>query len=159
MEQRLRSQSTTTAPNLAALTSSGAQPQEQRSSPATSPRHARAPVGNAFPAPEGSQQADDRAARRPAPLPKDQAARQYHGGSGSRPGTGRAGQQAVPGALPPTPVASEGEYEMPSPPGGSARDAPSSTDTTAASGTVSETASADFVLVHRSDGDDGEHEA
>lgn len=35
---------------------------------------------------------------------------QKHGGS--RPGTARASQQAVPGALPPTPTASEGEYEI-----------------------------------------------
>ncbi|KUI67469.1 hypothetical protein VM1G_03116 [Cytospora mali] len=33
-----------------------------------------------------------------------------HGGS--RPGTAKASQQAVPGALPPTPTASEGEYEI-----------------------------------------------
>ncbi|ROW06619.1 hypothetical protein VMCG_04247 [Cytospora schulzeri] len=35
---------------------------------------------------------------------------QKHGGS--RPGTAKASQQAVPGALPPTPTASEGEYEI-----------------------------------------------
>lgn len=35
---------------------------------------------------------------------------QKHGGS--RPGTAKASQQAVPGALPPTPTASEGEYEF-----------------------------------------------
>lgn len=38
------------------------------------------------------------------------AADQKHGGS--RPGTAKASQQAVPGALPPTPTASEGEYEF-----------------------------------------------
>lgn len=38
------------------------------------------------------------------------AAEQKHGGS--RPGTAKASQQAVPGALPPTPTASEGEYEF-----------------------------------------------
>lgn len=37
------------------------------------------------------------------------AATQKHG---SRPGTAKASQQAVPGALPPTPGASEGEYEF-----------------------------------------------
>lgn len=37
-------------------------------------------------------------------------ASQKHGGS--RPGTAKASQQAVPGALPPTPTASEGEYEF-----------------------------------------------
>lgn len=31
---------------------------------------------------------------------------------GSRPGTAKASQQAVPGALPPTPTASEGEYDI-----------------------------------------------
>lgn len=35
---------------------------------------------------------------------------QHKYGGGSRPGTARQGQQAVPGALPPTPVESEGEY-------------------------------------------------
>lgn len=38
------------------------------------------------------------------------ATEQKHGGS--RPGTAKASQQAVPGALPPTPTASEGEYEF-----------------------------------------------
>lgn len=38
------------------------------------------------------------------------AGEQKHGGS--RPGTAKASQQAVPGALPPTPSASEGEYEF-----------------------------------------------
>lgn len=38
------------------------------------------------------------------------AGEQKHGGS--RPGTAKASQQAVPGALPPTPTASEGEYEF-----------------------------------------------
>lgn len=38
------------------------------------------------------------------------AVEQKHGGS--RPGTAKASQQAVPGALPPTPTASEGEYEF-----------------------------------------------
>lgn len=33
-------------------------------------------------------------------------------GGSSRPGTAKASQQAVPGALPPTPTASEGEYEF-----------------------------------------------
>lgn len=41
---------------------------------------------------------------------QQQAQDQKHGGS--RPGTARASQQAVPGALPPTPTASEGEYEI-----------------------------------------------
>ncbi|POS80193.1 hypothetical protein DHEL01_v201420 [Diaporthe helianthi] len=44
------------------------------------------------------------------PVTQQQAQDQKHGGS--RPGTARASQQAVPGALPPTPTASEGEYEI-----------------------------------------------
>lgn len=59
-----------------------------------------------------------RNAANPAPQPKvphlqpvtQQTQDQKHGGS--RPGTARASQQAVPGALPPTPTASEGEYEI-----------------------------------------------
>lgn len=59
-----------------------------------------------------------RGAANPAPQPKvphlqpvtQQAQDQKHGGS--RPGTARSSQQAVPGALPPTPTASEGEYEI-----------------------------------------------
>ncbi|KKY31273.1 hypothetical protein UCDDA912_g08769 [Diaporthe ampelina] len=59
-----------------------------------------------------------RNAANPAPQPKvphlqpvtQQTQDQKQGGS--RPGTARASQQAVPGALPPTPTASEGEYEI-----------------------------------------------
>lgn len=44
------------------------------------------------------------------PVTQQQTQDQKQGGS--RPGTARASQQAVPGALPPTPTASEGEYEI-----------------------------------------------
>lgn len=40
------------------------------------------------------------------------AQQQQKTGGSSRPGTAKASQQAVPGALPPTPTASEGEYEF-----------------------------------------------
>jgi hypothetical protein len=49
----------------------------------------------------------------PPPPEKDHPAQQQHKYGGSRPGTARQSQQAVPGALPPTPVGSEGEYELP----------------------------------------------
>ncbi|KAK4111104.1 hypothetical protein N656DRAFT_169511 [Canariomyces notabilis] len=44
----------------------------------------------------------------PPPPEKDHPAQQQHKYGGSRPGTARQSQQAVPGALPPTPVGSEG---------------------------------------------------
>ncbi|KAH6621543.1 hypothetical protein B0J18DRAFT_411278 [Chaetomium sp. MPI-SDFR-AT-0129] len=47
-----------------------------------------------------------------APPAKDHPAQQQQNKyAGSRPGTARQGQQAVPGALPPTPAGSEGEFE------------------------------------------------
>lgn len=50
--------------------------------------------------------------RVPAPPAKDYPAQQQQNKyAGSRPGTARQGQQAVPGALPPTPAGSEGEFE------------------------------------------------
>ncbi|TPX18009.1 uncharacterized protein E0L32_011920 [Thyridium curvatum] len=70
---------------------------QQQKSPATSPRHQRAPLSNAF----GEQP--------PPPVEKDLPLRGDQKYGGSRPGTARASQQAVPGALPPTPTASEGE--------------------------------------------------
>lgn len=50
--------------------------------------------------------------RRPAADNNLSAADQSQKHGGSRPGTAKASQQAVPGALPPTPTASEGEYEF-----------------------------------------------
>ncbi|KAK4141975.1 uncharacterized protein C8A04DRAFT_38634 [Dichotomopilus funicola] len=48
----------------------------------------------------------------PAPPAKAYPAQQQQDKyAGSRPGTARQGQQAVPGALPPTPAGSEGEFE------------------------------------------------
>ncbi|KAK3939281.1 hypothetical protein QBC46DRAFT_151759 [Diplogelasinospora grovesii] len=61
-----------------------------------SPRTQRPPVGNAFDNPNAP----------PAVPKKDQQQQQKYGGSSRPP------QQAVPGQLPPTPVGSEGEYEL-----------------------------------------------
>ncbi|KAK5661334.1 hypothetical protein OQA88_11229 [Cercophora sp. LCS_1] len=68
-----------------------------------SPRTQRPPVAGVF---EGSDA--------PPPLPDKDPQRpnsQHSKYGGRRPGTARESQQAVPGALPPTPVGSEGEYE------------------------------------------------
>lgn len=70
----------------------------------------RSPVSNVFPQQHGAgDQQDDL----PPPLPeKDLAARSARAekySAGSRPGTARQSQQAVPGALPPTPTSSDGE--------------------------------------------------
>lgn len=108
MEQRLRSSKPDAGNNL-----------DQRLASAVSggsPRSQRPPVGNAFDQP----QASETGAEAPPPLPqKDHARRGAHDQrqqqqqhSRSRPGTARQAHQAMPGALPPTPVASEGEYEL-----------------------------------------------
>ncbi|KAK3315474.1 hypothetical protein B0H66DRAFT_606356 [Apodospora peruviana] len=78
--------------------------------PSGSPRSQRPPVANAFDGPNAP----------PPPPAKDyptspnrgQQQQNKYGGS-SQPGTARPSQQAVPGALPPTPVGSEGECEPP----------------------------------------------
>jgi len=80
MEQRLKTQ----APN-------------PNGRPNGSPQTQRPPVANAFDDPNA-----------PPPLPAKDSERQ-HKYSGRRPGTARESQQAVQGALPPTPVGSEGE--------------------------------------------------
>ncbi|KAK0634367.1 hypothetical protein B0T17DRAFT_470438, partial [Bombardia bombarda] len=81
--------------------------QNERSS--ASPRTQRAPVGSALDNPNA-----------PPPLPakdypagqnRGQQQQQQHKYGGSRPGTARQSQHAVPGALPPTPVGSEGECQ------------------------------------------------
>lgn len=77
--------------------------------PSGSPRAQRSPVGDLF---------TDANAAAPPPPEKDYRPGQSQGAqqnkySGSRPGTAKQSQQAVPGALPPTPVGSEGEYEPP----------------------------------------------
>jgi len=70
--------------------------------PSGSPRAQRPPVANAF----------DHADAPPPPPAKDEPATgSQHKHNGRRPGTARESQQAVPGALPPTPVGSEGECE------------------------------------------------
>jgi hypothetical protein len=154
MEQRLK-----TAPN-------------QIDKPSGSPRTQRPPVANAF---------DDPNAPPPPPAKDDEHSTGYgqHKYNGRRPGTARESQQAVPGALPPTPVGSEGECEPAAPrttPRSSARvrlGGPStsasaisysSTSTARAQGTpgddsgsvksMSESLSfADYVVVSRPDGD------
>ncbi|KAK3386610.1 hypothetical protein B0H63DRAFT_138653 [Podospora didyma] len=123
---------------------------------AGSPRTQRPAVGNAFDNPNAP----------PVPPAKD-GAQQHKYGGGRPQQTTRQGQQAVPGALPPTPVGSEGECELvtrphrvPRPPTQS-----SSTTTTArakviaeddsgSTKSMSESASfADYVIVAGPDGD------
>jgi hypothetical protein len=72
----------------------------------SSPRTSRPPVANAFDNPDGPPPVPEKDQQRSAG--RDQQPQKH---SGSRPGTARASQQAVPGALPPTPVGSEGESE------------------------------------------------
>jgi len=99
MEARLKNSKTDSGNNMdqrlaSAATSGG------------SPRSQRPPVANAFDQPPSAEQQGEA----PPPLPeKDYARRGGHEHNRSRPGTARQGQRAVPGALPPTPVASEGE--------------------------------------------------
>jgi len=129
MEERLKGQNNGGFASLSSAAAGPSQPpsrpqhqqppaQQQPASsspPSHSPRHARPPVGNAFddahqdrPPHHHPHHPQQQYARRPAPLANKPPSR---GGDGrSRPGTARAGQQAVPGALPPTPVASEGEF-------------------------------------------------
>lgn len=70
----------------------------------------RSPVTGAYPQ---QQSASSPHADVPPPLPeKDHAGRSARAdkySAGSRPGTARQSQQAVPGALPPTPTSSDGE--------------------------------------------------
>lgn len=79
--------------------------QKEAGRPSGSPRSQRPPVANAFgDVPPQVPEKDNR-----RPTSRTEQEQKY---AGSRPGTARAGQQAVPGALPPTPVASEGEHEL-----------------------------------------------
>lgn len=144
--------------------------------PSGSPRTQRPPLANAFDNPDA-----------PPPVPqKDQQRsagrdQQYQKYGGSRPGTARQSQQAVPGALPPTPVGSEGECESlesprlaPRPPKArlsaftASAGLPSSTSSSTTLTRVQETPGddsgsmqsmsgsvtfADYVVVSRSDGD------
>src|SRR6266699_886234 len=113
MEERLKSQGNQRA---SIATSS---PSQRKSSPGSSPRHHTRPsVGNAFGrGQKGNKAEEDGEEVPPPPVAKDYypppTDAKYGGGAAtSRPGTARASQQAVPGALPPTPVASEGECEL-----------------------------------------------
>ncbi|KAJ4307285.1 hypothetical protein N0V88_000668 [Collariella sp. IMI 366227] len=88
----------------------------------------------------------------PAP-PKDSADQarargQQHKYGGSRPGTARQSQPAVPGALPPTPAGSEaGAYSLP------LRRRPVPGGDSDSTKSLSSASFADYVLVHESDGD------
>lgn len=151
MEERLRSSrptvdgGNTLDQRLAAAVGSGG-----------SPRSQRAPVANVFDQPQSSEPADDV----PPPLPqKDYARRgvqdprQQHGRS--RPGTAKESHQAMGGELPPTPVASEGEYELVT--------NRSTSPATISSSTITASACsvdvADFVLVAAAQDGDGEQDS
>ncbi|KAM7212807.1 hypothetical protein V8F06_011795 [Rhypophila decipiens] len=90
---------------------------------------------------------------------QNQGAAQQNKYSGSRPGTARQSQQAVPGALPPTPIGSEGECHpaqvtvVPSRPrqNGTRRMEDDSASIRSMSGSAT---LADYVIVPRLDGDD-----
>lgn len=70
----------------------------------------RSPIAGVFPntAQGGAAAAAGQMEDAPPPLPEKDSARAARYG-GSRPGTARQSQQAVPGALPPTPTSSDGE--------------------------------------------------
>ncbi|KAH8906931.1 hypothetical protein BR93DRAFT_645860 [Coniochaeta sp. PMI_546] len=110
MEQRLNQRSSPNSSLNQRLAQAHAQHQVQsaaiNSQRAHDNRQRRSPIAGVFP--QQADQQDDV----PPPLPeKDhaRAARSDKYGAGSRPGTARQSQQAVPGALPPTPTSSDGE--------------------------------------------------
>jgi septal ring factor EnvC (AmiA/AmiB activator) len=117
MEQRLQQRSSPNSSLNQQLAQAQAQHQvrsdainSQRLSYENNNRQRRSPIAGVFPQQQGvGDQQDDL----PPPLPeKDHAARSARTdkyGAGSRPGTARQSQQAVPGALPPTPTSSDGE--------------------------------------------------
>jgi hypothetical protein len=161
MEQRLKTQ----APN-------------QIGKPSGSPRTQRPPVANAFDDPNAPPPPPAKDDERSAGSQQRDQGYGQHKYNGRRPGTARESQQAVPGALPPTPVGSEGECEPATPrttprssartrlsgPSTSASTISSSTSTARVQGTpgddsgsvkpTSESLSfADYVVVSRLDGD------
>ncbi|OIW27595.1 hypothetical protein CONLIGDRAFT_440933 [Coniochaeta ligniaria NRRL 30616] len=111
MEQRLQQRSSPNSSLNQRLAQAHAQHQVQSAAINSQRGHdsrqqRRSPIAGVFPQ-QGDQQEDV-----PPPLPeKDnaRAARSDKYGAGSRPGTARQSQQAVPGALPPTPTSSDGE--------------------------------------------------
>lgn len=123
MEQRLQQRSSPNSSLNQRLAQAHAQHQVQSAAitsqrgqldNSNSNRQRRSPIAGVFPSQQqqtGRQHDDDDNA--PPPLPeKDQArtaGRTDKYGTGSRPGTARQSQQAVPGALPPTPTSSDGE--------------------------------------------------
>lgn len=164
MEQRLKSQ----PPNIGR--------------PGGSPRAQRPPVVNAFADPDAPPPLPEKDSQRAAGNHQQEGhyGQQSHKYGGRRHGTARESQQAVPGALPPTPVGSEGECDpitnpraTPRPPtqarlGGSAAGASiisssssitrvkgaSSGDDSGSVHSMSESLSfADYVVVSRLDGD------
>ncbi|KAK0639141.1 hypothetical protein B0T16DRAFT_237216 [Cercophora newfieldiana] len=137
MEERLKTQ----APNPSGRSSG-------------SPRTQRPPVANAFDHPDAP----------PPPPAKDdehsvssqQRDKNYgqHKYSGRRPGTARESQQAVPGALPPTPVGSEGECEPVRAPRTSPRSSAQARLGAIASVASSSSSSTPNARVRRTPGDD-----
>lgn len=118
MEQRLQQRSSPNSSLNQRLAQAHAQHQvqsaaitSQRGQLDSSNRQRRSPIAGVFPQQQQTGRQDDDEA--PPPLPeKDQArtaGRADKYGAGSRPGTARQSQQAVPGALPPTPTSSDGE--------------------------------------------------
>jgi len=81
-------------------------PLDQAGRPSGSPRAQRPPVANAFDDPDAPPPPPAKDDERSAASQRDQGYGQHKYG-GRRPGTARESQQAVPGALPPTPVGSE----------------------------------------------------
>jgi hypothetical protein len=120
MEQRLQQQRTSPNSSLSQrLAHAHAQHQVQTAAIHNSQRHQessrqrRSPVAGLFPQQQHQQQHQQGGNDVPPPLPeKDshgRAAARADKYGGSRPGTARQSQQAVPGALPPTPTSSDGE--------------------------------------------------
>ncbi|KAK1834499.1 hypothetical protein QBC39DRAFT_328086 [Podospora conica] len=123
--------------------SSGAKP-----SGGGSPRTSRPPVASAFDAPDGPPPVPEKDQQRSAG--RDQQTQKY---GGSRPGTARASQQAVPGALPPTPVGSEGECEPLESPRSSLRPSRARLSASIASNPPSASSSTTLTRVRESPGD------
>jgi len=127
MEQRLQQQRTSPNNSLnQRLAQAHAQHQVQsaaiqnsqrishESSSSSSNRQRRSPIAGVFPEQSSSSNSNSQSDDVPPPLPEKDthgraAAAKYGGVAGSRPGTARQSQQAVPGALPPTPTSSDGE--------------------------------------------------
>ncbi|KAK3320540.1 hypothetical protein B0T19DRAFT_465352 [Cercophora scortea] len=164
MEARLKGQLPNSAESSSS-SSSSSNPNLLRPS-GSSPQRTRPAVGNAFAAPTGPPPPPPAKNQGRADVQQQQQQHKY--GGSSRPGTARQSQQAVPGALPPTPVGSEGEcaptahqhHELPPPP--PPHPQPSSSTAEDDSKSINSMASgntfADFVMVPRLDGDEREQD-